>query len=128
LGEGRETGTEQLSTKKETYKQNPSTINPQLSATAKGLPSRPDQVGTASDPQPRIDFALRQANRQLGTQDLLALLRTEAPRFYDLSSKKNFWCYVGKGFARDAAVVGACDRLLSLLRNKIPENPGFDLT
>ena len=37
-----------------------------------------------------------------------------------LSSKKNFWCYVGKGFARDAAVVGAFDRLLSLLRNKIP--------
>jgi len=37
-----------------------------------------------------------------------------------LSSKKNFWCYVGKGFARDTAVVGACDRLLSVLRNKIP--------
>ena len=37
-----------------------------------------------------------------------------------LSSKKNFWCYVGKGFARDAAVVGAVDRVLSLLRNKIP--------
>jgi SRSO17 transposase len=40
-----------------------------------------------------------------------------------LSSKKNFWCYVGKGFARDTAVVGACDRLLSVLRNRIsPEN------
>jgi len=37
-----------------------------------------------------------------------------------LSSKKNFWCYVGKGFARDPAVVGACDRLLSVPRNKIP--------
>ena len=37
-----------------------------------------------------------------------------------LGSKKNFWCYVGKGFARDAAVVGACDRLLSVLRNRIP--------
>jgi len=34
-----------------------------------------------------------------------------------LSSKKNFWCYVGKGFARDATVVGATDRLLSMLRN-----------
>jgi len=41
-----------------------------------------------------------------------------------LSSKKNFWCYVGKGSARDTAVVGALDRLLSLLRNEIPaENP-----
>lgn len=37
-----------------------------------------------------------------------------------LGSKKNFCCYVGKGFARDAAVVGACDRLLSVLRNRIP--------
>jgi hypothetical protein len=37
-----------------------------------------------------------------------------------LGSKKNFWCYVGKGVARDAAVVGACDRLLSVLRNRIP--------
>jgi hypothetical protein len=31
---------------------------------------------------------------------------------------------VGKGLARDAAVVDTCDRLLSLLRNRIPtENP-----
>ncbi len=36
-----------------------------------------------------------------------------------LRSKKNFWCYVGKGFARDTAVVGAVDRVLSLLRNNI---------
>jgi len=37
-----------------------------------------------------------------------------------LRSKKNFWCYVGKGFARDAAVVDTLDRGLPLLRNKIP--------
>ena len=36
-----------------------------------------------------------------------------------LSSKKNFRCYVGKGFARDAAVVDPVDRVLSLLRHKI---------
>ena len=36
-----------------------------------------------------------------------------------LSSKKNFWCYVGKGFARDAAVVDTFDRVLSLLQNRI---------
>jgi len=35
-------------------------------------------------------------------------------------SKKNFRCHVGKGFARDAAVVDTLDRLLSRLRNKIP--------
>jgi SRSO17 transposase len=36
-----------------------------------------------------------------------------------LRSKKNSWCYVGTGAARDAAVVGAVDRVLSLLRNKV---------
>jgi SRSO17 transposase len=36
-----------------------------------------------------------------------------------LRSKKNFWCYVGTGVACDAAVVGAIDRLLSVLQNKI---------
>ena len=36
-----------------------------------------------------------------------------------LGSKKNFSCYVGKGFARDPAVVGTLDRVLSVLRNKI---------
>jgi len=36
-----------------------------------------------------------------------------------LRSKKNFCCYVGTGAARDAAVVGAADRVLSLLPNKI---------
>jgi len=36
-----------------------------------------------------------------------------------LRSKKNFWCYVGAGVARDTAVAGAADRLLPLLRDKI---------
>lgn len=36
-----------------------------------------------------------------------------------LRSKKNFWCYVGTGAARDPAVAGAADRVLPLLRNKI---------
>jgi SRSO17 transposase len=35
-----------------------------------------------------------------------------------LRSKKNFWCYVGTGAARDPAVAGAVDRLLPLLRNQ----------
>jgi SRSO17 transposase len=46
-----------------------------------------------------------------------------------LRSKKNFWCYVGTGVARDAAVVGAADRLRSVLRDGIrAENRRFDLT
>lgn len=36
-----------------------------------------------------------------------------------LRSKKNFWCYVGTGAARDTAVVAAVDRVLSLLRNGV---------
>jgi SRSO17 transposase len=36
-----------------------------------------------------------------------------------LRSKKNFWCYVGTGVARDAAVVSAVDRALSVLQNRI---------
>ena len=40
-----------------------------------------------------------------------------------LRSKKNAWCYVGTGTARDAAVVDTVNRLLSLLPNKIqPES------
>jgi SRSO17 transposase len=40
-----------------------------------------------------------------------------------LRSKKNTWCYVGTGVARDAAVVDTLDRLLSVLPNKIhPKN------
>lgn len=34
-----------------------------------------------------------------------------------LQSKKNFWCYVGTGAGRDAAVARAVDRLLPLLPN-----------
>lgn len=36
-----------------------------------------------------------------------------------LSSKKNFRGYVGKGFARDPAVVDTVNRIMSMLRNKI---------
>jgi SRSO17 transposase len=37
-----------------------------------------------------------------------------------LRSKKNFWCYVGTGTAQDAAVVGAVNRLLPMLRHGVP--------
>ncbi len=46
-----------------------------------------------------------------------------------LRSKKNFWCYVGTGAARDSAVAGAIDRTLSLLRDSIPTSkPRLQLT
>ena len=46
------------------------------------------------DKRQRIDFARRQANRQLSTQDLLALLRTEAPRFYELAEVVGHWVWI----------------------------------
>jgi SRSO17 transposase len=46
-----------------------------------------------------------------------------------LRSKKNFWCYVGTGVACDAAVVGAADRLLSVLQDGVrAETRGFNIT
>jgi hypothetical protein len=68
-----------------------------------GLPSRPEQLNTGNTqqknvsdgiPASRIDFDRRRVNRQLGTQDLLALLRTEAPRFYELAEVVGKWVWV----------------------------------
>jgi hypothetical protein len=36
-----------------------------------------------------------------------------------LRSKRNFWCYVGEGIARDATVAGAVSRTLPLLQDTI---------
>ena len=41
-----------------------------------------------------------------------------------LRSKKNFWCYVGEGIARDATVAGTASRTLPLLQDTIsPTTP-----
>ena len=45
-------------------------------------------------PLPRIDFARRQANRELPTEQLLALLRSEAPRFYELAEVVGKWVWI----------------------------------
>ena len=48
-----------------------------------GLLSRSEQLGTEN--RPEIDFALRRANRGLETEKLLALLRSDAPRFFEIA-------------------------------------------
>lgn len=58
----------------------------------KGLESRPEQISTEDKPQ--IDFALRRANRGLDTESLLALLRNEAPRFYELAEIVGKWVWI----------------------------------
>ena len=65
----------------------------------KGLPvqSSKSVVGTktsGTDTRPRIDMARRQENRQLGTDQLLDLLRSEAPRFYELAEVVGKWVWV----------------------------------
>lgn len=66
------------------------------------LPNRTEQSTTErtvpqSDSRraaPRIDFARRQANRALGTEQLIALLRTEAPSLYDLAEVVGKWVWI----------------------------------
>ena len=65
------------------------------------LKSRSEQLSTGSDTRnnsrdtrPQIDLALRQANRGLATDQLLALLRTEAPSFYELAEVVGKWVWI----------------------------------
>jgi hypothetical protein len=52
------------------------------------------QNTTTTDARPRIDYARRDANRQLATRELLALLQTEAPKFYDLAQVVGKWVWI----------------------------------
>ena len=57
-----------------------------------GLLSRSEQLGTES--RPEIDFALRRANRALETEKLLALLRSDAPRFFEIAEVVGKWVWI----------------------------------
>jgi hypothetical protein len=57
-----------------------------------GLLSRSEQFRTNN--RPAIDFARRRANRMLEAEKLLALLRSEAPRFYEISEVVGKWVWV----------------------------------
>jgi len=57
-----------------------------------GLKSRPEQLSTGN--RPKIDFALRRANRALETQKLLALLRSESPRFFEVAEVVGKWVWI----------------------------------
>ena len=56
------------------------------------LESRPEQISTEGKPQ--FDFALRRANRGLNTDDLLSLLRKDAPRFFELAEVVGSWVWI----------------------------------
>ena len=57
-----------------------------------GLLSRSEQLGTEN--RLEIDFALRRANRALETENLLALLRIDAPRFFEIAEVVGKWVWV----------------------------------
>jgi len=57
-----------------------------------GAQSRSEQSSTETKPQ--IDFARRAANRTLDTEKLLALMRTEAPRFFELAEIVGKWVWI----------------------------------
>jgi hypothetical protein len=63
----------------------------------KGLPSRSEQLGTDGSGEGElspIDFERRRANRRLSTDRLLALLRAEAPRFFELAEVVGKWVWI----------------------------------
>ncbi len=60
-----------------------------------GLLSRSEHSGTGYRRQ--ISFVRRMANRSLGTEKLLALLRNEAPRFFSLAEVVGRWVWIEFG-------------------------------
>ena len=61
-----------------------------------GAQSRPEQLSAdkAGSERPKIDFALRRANRALDTERLLALLRSDAPSFFALAEVVGKWVWI----------------------------------
>jgi hypothetical protein len=63
-----------------------------------GLLNRPEQSSTETktktDNRPKIDMELRRANRQLETEKLLALLRNESPRFFEIAEVVGKWVWI----------------------------------
>jgi hypothetical protein len=66
------------------------------SSSNKGLPVQSSKSSTAAvrPDRPPIDWQKRSSNRQLPTAELLALLRTEAPDFYNLAQIVGKWVWI----------------------------------
>jgi len=63
----------------------------------KGLKSRSEQSSTektAENPLMPVDFECRRANRRLSKDRLLALLRSDAPRFFELAEVVGKWVWI----------------------------------
>jgi hypothetical protein len=56
--------------------------------------SRPEQLSTSTGNRPKINLELRRANRQLETEKLLSLLRSETPNFFDVAEVVGKWVWI----------------------------------
>jgi len=55
---------------------------------------RPSKSVSKTKQLPKIDFALRYANRALNTENLLALLHTRTPNFFELAEVVGKWVWI----------------------------------
>ena len=58
------------------------------------LQSRPEQLSTNTGNRAKIDYKKRFVNRALDTQKLLALLRSETPKFFELAEVVGKWVWI----------------------------------
>ena len=56
--------------------------------------SRPEQLSTSTGDRPKINMELRRANRQMETEKLLSLLRSETPNFFELAEVVGKWVWI----------------------------------
>ncbi|HEV2455851.1 MAG TPA: hypothetical protein VGY98_16420 [Verrucomicrobiae bacterium] len=56
--------------------------------------SRPEQLSTNTMNRIKIDYKKRFANRSLDTEKLLALLRSETPKFFELAEVVGKWVWI----------------------------------
>jgi hypothetical protein len=59
-----------------------------------GALSRPEQLSTSTGNRAKIDYKKRFANRALGTEKLLSLLRSETPNFFELAEVVGKWVWI----------------------------------
>ncbi len=67
---------------------------PTDAASAAGQTILPAQRMDDREPLPKLDFAKRHANRQLPTEAVVSLLRTNAPDFFALAEVVGQWVWV----------------------------------
>ena len=71
--------------------------------------NRPEQSGT--DNRPKINLELRRANRQLETEKLLSLLRSETPNFFDIAEVVGKWVWIQFDGKQPVTVTLFCQNL-----------------